>query len=471
MFSSLRTRLWLTYAFQIVAALTLVFVLLMVTILRSPLLYRGTLERLQATAEMVALRYPESQNAESARVVLRRLAERLQVRVLILDADNQPLFDSSPQEPALRGLDTLSLAARRLPALRDEHGQRWLFALRLLPGGQERVLVATPFPMLAAIHNLGQDLLQPIVRVGILSLLISLAVAWLVARGIADPLQGMVQAAQSFPENPPSALKERGPREVREVIHAFNAMAARVQASQQAQRDFVANVSHELKTPLTSIQGFSQAMLDGTADDPQTIRQAAEIIHAEAARMYRMVLDLLDLARMDAGIARFAVQPLDLRPVLENVLEKMQPQSAAAGVTLSLSAETLPVISGDGDRLAQVFTNLVDNAIKHTPPGGAVRIAAYADADALVVEVQDNGTGIPETALPHIFERFYRADSARQGGDRQGAGLGLAIAHDIVQAHGGKIEVRSAAGQGSTFIVRLPFSAPDASTLISRGRV
>jgi two-component system sensor histidine kinase ResE len=236
-------------------------------------------------------------------------------------------------------------------------------------------------------------------------------------------------------------------------------MAARVIATQTSQRDFIANVSHELKTPLTSIQGFAEALLDGTADTPEARHQAAELIHSEAARMHRMALDLLDLARLDAGTAQLRMSTVDMAALLHSVKDKFTPIALNAGVILQISVdESLPALIGDGDRLAQVFGNLVDNALKFTPRDGSVNIRANKNKDEIQVSVEDTGSGIPSGAIPHIFDRFYRADSARAGGDQQGVGLGLAIANEIVTAHGGRISVRSAVGRGTGFVVHLPLT-------------
>lgn len=463
---SLRTRIWLLYVLQIALALGLVFVLLLVSLLRSPLLYRGALERLQLGTELVNVRYSESSPANRS-AVLNRLAESLGVRLLIVQ-NSRFTYDSVSDQPALNLPEQPRPGS--LPVVRDAAGRAWLFAARPLRGTPNALVVAAiPRPALRTFGTLSEDLLQPFLRVGVISLLLSLLVAWLVARNIAEPLQRLARAASRFPDDEAAPLTESGPPEVRAVIRAFNNMAARVRAAQESQRAFVANVSHELKTPLTSIQGFAQALLDGTADDPALIHQAAEVIYSEAARMYRMVIGLLDLARMDAGTAVFHREPVDIAAVLRGVAEKFRPQAAAAAITLTceLPENLLPVL-GDGDRLAQVFTNLVDNAIRHTPPGGRVTLRGRPEPDGLVLEVADTGEGIPAEALPHIFERFYRVDSARAASRGEGAGLGLAIVHDIVKAHGGTIKVRSKVGQGSVFTVRLPFVAPDASTVVQK---
>lgn len=237
---------------------------------------------------------------------------------------------------------------------------------------------------------------------------------------------------------------------------SFNDMSAKVHASQQSQRDFVANVSHELKTPLTSIQGFAQAILDGTANTPEAQRQAAQVIFDESGRMYRMVIDLLDLAKLDAGTADLQMQPVDMSLLLRAVLARLSPQSKQAEVDLVSAVGELPPVLGDGDRLSQVFDNLVDNAIKHTPPGGQVKLEAEVAGDMLSVFIRDTGAGVPQDELSRIFERFYQVDKSRKGGPAHGSGLGLSIANQIVQAHKGEILARSITGQGSEFVVRLP---------------
>jgi len=278
----------------------------------------------------------------------------------------------------------------------------------------------------------------------------------------------VISAARIFPAGSDQPLPRKGPREVQDLVSAFNQMTGRVQASQRSQRDFVANVSHELKTPLTSIQGFAQSILDGTADTRDGQQQAAQVIFNEASRMHSMVLDLLDLARLDAGTADLKMAAVDIPALLRGVVERFTPQAAAAGVSLRIEAGQLPQLIGDGDRLAQVFNNLTDNALKFTPPGGQILLQAGVEESLMVVLVTDTGAGIPPEALARIFDRFYQVDPSRRGGEHHGSGLGLAIASEIVQAHGGSIEATSQVGEGTTFRVRLPLSRTDATTLVSR---
>jgi two-component system sensor histidine kinase ResE len=234
-------------------------------------------------------------------------------------------------------------------------------------------------------------------------------------------------------------------------------MISRVDSSQKSQKDFVADVSHELKTPLTSIQGFAQAILDDTANTPESRKQAAQIIYDESGRMHRMALDLLDLARLESGIADLEMSEVDVETLLQNIVEKFTPQAKRANVELKLNIPAgLPMVVGDGDRLAQVFTNLVDNALKFTSEGGGVTLSVKEVGSEMELSIADTGSGVPKEALPRLFDRFYQVDQSRAGGEKHGTGLGLAIAKEIVQAHGGRIGVRSQAGQGTVFVIHLP---------------
>ena len=275
---------------------------------------------------------------------------------------------------------------------------------------------------------------------------------------MADPLQKVVLAARNYPTEA-NPVPSHGPREVQDLTNAFNSMIRRVNDSQRSQRDFVANVSHELKTPLTSIQGFAQAILDDTADSPDARKQAAQIIYDEAGRMHRMALDLLDLARLEAGTADLDMSAVDAGALLRGIAEKFSLQAQKANVNLRVDAsDDLPALLGDGDRLAQVFTNLVDNALKFTPANGQVTLSAKPAGGWMEFEVADSGIGVENEALPRLFDRFYQVDPSRARDNSHGAGLGLAIAREIVQAHGGKIGVRSSAGHGTTFTIRLPLA-------------
>jgi len=463
--SSLRSRLWLSYAFLVVTALSVVALVLLIYLIRNPLAYRQTLERIHAAEKLILKRPAEFINGTDASL-LDRTAQLFDVRVAVYSQQGTLSRDTGDAAVAL-SLPGEGFLRRRLPITRDAQGRAWLVSQTTLEDGRI-LLVAAPRPRVAGLSLFADELLPLFLQGGVVALLLSLLAAFLIARWIADPLQNMLAAARALPSAETKPVEPRGPREVQDVMRAFNSMVGRVQASQSSQREFVANVSHELKTPLTSIQGFAQAILDGTADSPEARRQAAEVIYNESGRMHRLALDLLDLARLDAGTADLAMSPLDLTVLLNAMVEKFAPLAARAGVTVGAQFGALPPLTGDGDRLAQVFTNLVDNALKFTPAGGQVTLAARREGADVVIEVRDTGRGISPEALPHVFDRFYQEDVSRAHRERRGAGLGLAIAREIVAAHGGRISVRSQVGQGTVFTVRLPLAQANAITLAAR---
>ncbi len=313
------------------------------------------------------------------------------------------------------------------------------------------------------------ELLPRLFWAGLVTLVVSLVVAALVAYSIAHPLERIAQAAEQISAgNYDQQLSISTPAEVARLAASFNSMAGQVKATLQSQRDLVANVSHELKTPLTSIQGFSLALLDGTAGDEQSRGRAVTIIHEEAGRMRRLVDDLLDLARLEAGQVSLAREPVDMADLLRACATRFVSAADQAGIAVEVQAPlSLPPVVGDPDRLGQVFGNLVDNAIKHSAGasgGGRVALSVEQQDQMVACSVTDNGPGIPADDLPRVFERFYQVDKSRarrsglpnSSGQARGAGLGLAIAKEIVQAHGGRISAESVEGLGTRFTVYLP---------------
>lgn len=454
MFTSLRSRLWLSYAFVIAVALVIVSLVLFAFLLRNPGATRQLQQQLKVVENLI-LANPQDYIANPD--TLQKFALENKVRVLVYTKARVNLLDSNPNDPQLPS-PRRNIFGRNSQTALDSKGAVWLYVTSRLPDGRFLV-VAAPRPRVPVFSIFADEFLLPILEGGGIAFLLSLILAFVLSRWVADPLQKVVVAARNYPSEDMKPVEPNGPHEVQDLTRAFNSMIKRVNSSQQSQRDFVANVSHELKTPLTSIQGFAQAILDDTADTPEARKQAAQIIYTESARMHRMALDLLDLARLEAGTADLKMSAVDVGALLRGVVEKFTPQAAKASVNFQVNvSDNLPVLTADGDRLAQVFTNLVDNALKFTPVNGQVTLSAKKVGAEMELSVADTGIGVEGEALPRLFDRFYQADSSRAGGEKHGAGLGLAIVQEIVQAHGGKIGVRSQVGHGTTFTIQLPLA-------------
>ena len=372
-------------------------------------------------------------------------------------------YRPNPTDDAL--IDYLSDAA--LQDLLDEGGM--IQGIELPDGRQLRVLgdmgtltfpserlalsaalfVGVPASNVAAtLDQLGQDLGLTVV----LAFVVFAAGVFLLSRQVLRPLERVTQAAARVTSRD---LSQRVPvpgsdDEMRELAVTLNHMLDRLQESFETQRRFTADASHELRTPVTAITGHANYLLRRTRPSPEQV-DSLTVIRREADRMGKLVADLLELARADAGFA-IDREPMNLVEVLEAVHMEMAP--VAGKVTIDIASPG-PVVEVEGDaaRLKQVVLNLVQNAVN----AGAqnVRIALEVDRDQVRLEVLDDGPGIPADAIPHLFERFYRVDGARSTRGN-GSGLGLAIVRWIVQQHGGEVEVESRSGEGTVFTVTLP---------------
>ncbi len=309
--------------------------------------------------------------------------------------------------------------------------------------------------------QLASDLVDYMLPAAIVALMLSLLVGYALARSISKPIDRLAEGASAMARGDYSQrLPVEGHDEFAALTDRFNKMAEEVGRSHQMERDFVANVSHDLKTPLTSIQGFSQAMLDGAIIDARGYKEAAAIINGEAQRMDRLVSELLVLTRLQNGLNTLDLHPTDLGTLLAQLVLAMQPQAANAGVTLKLEQTGGNVmVLADGDRLKQAFGNLLDNALKYTQSGGRVFVEMNASTPQTGVAVRDTGRGIPSEDLHRVMERFYQVDKSRSAPDGKSVGLGLAIAREIVRAHHGEITIDSRQGEGTCVSVLLP-SAP-----------
>jgi signal transduction histidine kinase len=402
---------------------------------------------------------------------LHRLSGDLGAAILVIFPDDRPRFYAADGY-ALTAADIAEArgvaaeAALRLPASTIQRGGLAIAVqpFPLADGTTALLIAAEP----AARLEVGwRRLLDALAYAGLLGLAGSLLLALLLARSISRPDGRLIAAAdrvaQGVYDDPPLPA---GADELGRLTAAFNAMRERVRQGQQIQRDFLAGVSHDLKTPLTVIQGYATALADGVAaesgasaaDQEPALRRAAAGIQRETERMARLIAALLELARLEAGLTPFHPQPLDLAALARGALADLAAQAAEAGVRLedSLPA-SLPLILADAGQLERVLANLLENAIRYTPAGASVIVGGEQRRTDVAIWVEDAGPGIPAEALPRIFDRFYQADPARAAG-RRGSGLGLAIAREIVLRHAGALSAENRPPRGARFTVALPLA-------------
>jgi signal transduction histidine kinase len=391
-----------------------------------------------------------------------QLSTQLETRIRIVDARGLVLVDS---EGEMQGAD---LAGDPLvgQALAGQYASR-----RDTGGAVPEMHLALPITvdggLVGAVYlsqPLGDALLvvrdlrtRWLISVAV-ALLLSGAVGLVLSRAITRPLRRLTAAAGIVARGDLDVrVPVRSHDEVGALSRAFNDMTARLRAARQAQIDFVANVSHELRTPLTAVKGTVETLRDGAVDDPVVRDRFLETVETETDRLIRLVNDLLVLSRFDSQALNLRREPLGVGALARDAADRLAHRAAARRVSVRVeTAASIPPALADRDRIEQVLVNLLDNAIKYSPPGGTVRVRILRGADGGVrVEVEDEGIGIPAAELARIGERFYRADRARSRAEG-GSGLGLAIARALVEAHGGRLWLESEEGQGTVARFSLP---------------
>lgn len=289
--------------------------------------------------------------------------------------------------------------------------------------------------------------------------LAALLVSLFFTRRVVAPLRAMMGASQRIAEGHyDQRVAVAGPDELGQLAERFNLMAERLEQTELMRRRLIGDVSHELRTPLTAIGGYMEGLMDGVLPaTPETYEQ----VRHEAARLSRLVDDLQELSRVESGALHLDLRPLDVSMPLRTAARRLARQFDEKQVRLNLDLPAeLPPVLADEDRLIQVLTNLVGNALMYTPAGGEVTVSAQKVGGELQVSVTDNGVGIPPEHLAHIFDRFYRVDKSRSRSAGGGSGIGLTIARHIVEAHGGHIRAASPGeNKGSVFTFTLPVAS------------
>jgi signal transduction histidine kinase len=330
---------------------------------------------------------------------------------------------------------------------------------RLVTPRAERFWLLLGVPQ-STIADAWQGLLRGLVVAALIALPVAVLLGILVSRYITRPLHQLTVASQRMAEgNFDVAVSVHRQDEMGRLAQAFSAMATRVGEAHAQMRQLVANVSHDLKTPLTSILGFAQALRDGRSTDQAEARRMGAVIYDEASRLTDRLNDLLYLSEIEAGQIVVEREEIDLRRLLDTAAGRIEPEVAGRRVQLDVSVPEGAILSADGAKLERVVENLLDNARKYTPEGGAIHVRGAVDSGTTTIEVSNTTRDLSEEDVPHLFERFYRRDRARATSN--GTGLGLPIARDLVELHGGTLEGALRNGELS-FTIRLPTTGTQA---------
>ncbi len=401
------------------------------------------------------------------------------VRVLLLDDRGAVLHDTDNNRYTGRTFELAPNPGRHPNVSRStESGTVLTIASIADPRFQPGLHIAVASPE-QTLTSAWTDTLPRLSIAALSALLVSIVIAWWLASTITRPMVQITRASEEMARgnlDPHLTLPETTD-EVGRLSKAFTTMAREVARSNRTMRDLLANVSHDLRTPLTSISGFAGALVDGTVTGPEGAKEAGRIIGEEAERMRRLVEDLLYLGRIESGDLSLQRDPVDLAELARAAQPRFLFRAQEGGITFDVQAIEPVTIQGDPHRIGQVLDNLVENAFKYTPPTGRVEVSASMEGGkaaagrgprsprTAVLSVHNTGSYIPPEEAERVFERFYQVDKARAG--TRGSGLGLAIAREIVQAHGGKIDLQSSPQAGTLFIVRIPALETSGSTSLT----
>ncbi|HTK05692.1 MAG TPA: HAMP domain-containing sensor histidine kinase [Ktedonobacteraceae bacterium] len=333
-----------------------------------------------------------------------------------------------------------------------------------------------PFSLNRGFNALMNQINLAIFLAGGVVILVAVLLSLFLTRRLTRPLEALTAAAERM-KNGQYTQRVDPPRsqdEIGRLAQTFNDMANTIEADvnelrrqDQVRRDLIANIAHDLATPLTAIQGFSEALADDVISDPAARQETAQRIGREVQRLKRLVADVRQMTQLEAGHAPLDLAPLDMQDLVDETLFVSQPDCEQDGINLRNEiAPGTPMVQADSDRIIQVLLNLLDNARRHTPRGGEIYVGAAPKDRFLHVWVTDTGSGISREDLAHIFERFYRADRSRTGATGGGSGLGLSIVRAIVNTHGGSIWAESTLGQGTRITFTLPLAEQRVPTAV-----
>ena len=445
MFYSIRWRLLLSLVLVIAVALGMaaLFASRAASTEIERLQDRTEIEQSERLKTVLAKQYNQSQNWQGAQELLEQVGELYFERVVVVNHRGRVVVDSRR-----------SLVGRliRVP-VRSAHE-----LVVAGPEGDVGTLLINPESMpdepaaLAPENNL-PSINRSLIWSGLLAVGVAVIVTFFLSRRILAPVESLSKAAGALARGDFSRRVAASSRdEVGELGRTFNTMADELATTEEIRRNLVADVAHELRTPLSNIRGYLEAIRDGLASpDPSTLGS----MHEEVLLLTRLIEDLQELALAESGQLPLHVQACDLADTVRKAVTAAQPQAEVKGIAIGVAVFSDATFQADPERVSQVLRNLLVNACNYTSPGGHIRVVVDRKGDEMEVSVEDTGPGIAEAELPYVFERFYRTDKSRSR-TTGGVGLGLTIAKRLVEAHGGTISTKSELGRGSTFTFSLP---------------
>jgi signal transduction histidine kinase len=439
--SSLRVRLFLVQVIVVLVAVEAIALFARQATNREFQRYleRGGALRDKRFDATFGMYYADNGSWDGIQPLVERMGQALGQQLVLVDPSGVVLADSSR---VLLGQEIT--ADWRSPAA--------VVTFRGIPVGAIYVRASSLEPPPESNFSAGVDrwLLEAMLISGVVAIVLTL----ILSRRILSPVSALTAAARKMEAGDLSQRVQNLPTdEIGGLGRAFNAMASSLQQAEQLRRNMVGDVAHELRTPLSNLQGYLEALRDKVIEPtPEVIAS----LHDESILLNHLVNDLQELSLAEAGQLRLVRQPTALAGIVQQVVALIQPAAAAKGLTLRIDVpDDLPLVNVDGGRIAQVLRNLLDNALAYTPEGGTISVEGRGEGAEVRVSVRDTGLGIEPDKLPHVFERFYRADPSRTR-DTGGTGLGLVIVKQWVEAHGGHVWAVSTPGAGSTFSFKLP---------------
>ena len=448
--------------FLVVAIAITAFSLAMYSYYRSTIL--ATLESKAQTAAGMFRNYTETTYLSNARQFINQFEEKSTIEAQILNASGRVLM-SSMMDMSGAGVDT--------PDVTDAISTKRVVPFSGLDPNTGDHIAAVSAPvvynnsvvgvvrMVTSMRQVEAQMLRIVAATSALGLLILAAMgvtASYFIRSVLEPVKRVTETAKRIATGSYGVQMEAHSNdEMGDLVNAINDMSMKIDQAERTQSEFISSVSHELRTPLTAISGWAETLYSGEVRDAADVKKGMGIIVSEAQRLTRMVEELLEFSRMETGRFNLSVEPTDILAELEDAVYTYREFFRRKGLELDYTEcqEDLPLISGDPERLRQVFCNLLDNADKHGGSGGRVEVSVgrerREEKDEVVIRIRDHGPGIPEDELPYIKYKFYKGSSKARG-----SGIGLAVCDEIINSHNGSLEISNAAGGGCAVVIRLP---------------